>query len=136
MTRSLCVLALIAACSSKPSPPTTPTAPPVWQSGEMVGLLARVKILPGKEEALLAALRETAAKVQETEPDTLVYMFFRSKTDPNELVIFEIYKSKDAMDAHNKSATLAALRPKLPELIDMTTFKIEHTDPAVLGFMR
>lgn len=141
MIRILCLLALIAACSKQPAATTTPTTPPtttpaVRSSGEMVGLLARAKILPGKEEGLFALLRETARKVQETEPSTMVYLFFRNQKDARELIIFEVYANKAALDAHNKSATMDALRGKLGEFVDLAALKIEITDTAILGFLR
>ena len=141
MIRILCAIAVIGACSKQPAAttpvaPAEPVAPAPRQAGEMVGLLARATILPGKEEALFAALRETAAKVQETEAGTVVYMFFRNKKNPDELVIFEVYESASALETHGKSATMAALRPKLAELVDMKTLTLEVTDTAVLGFVR
>ncbi|MEJ7596923.1 MAG: putative quinol monooxygenase [Kofleriaceae bacterium] len=139
MIRFLCLITLLAACSKQPAVATTPPPAPVaavMPAGESVGVLARVKMLPGKEEALFALLRETAAAVQETEPDTRAYLFFRNTKDPQELIIFEVYTTKGALDAHNQSAAMTAMRPKLPALVDVSTLKIEVTDTAVLGFLR
>lgn len=142
MIRILFSLVVIGACAKTQPATTTPAtpapavAPAPRQAGEMVGLLARAKILPGKEEELFAALRETAAKVQDTEPGTVVYMFFRNKKDPQELIIFEVYESASALETHGKSAAMAALRPKLGGLVDMATLSLEVTDTSVLGFVR
>ena len=102
----------------------------------MTGILARFKIQPGKEDAAFALFRDTAAKVQAAEPGTLVYLFFRTKTDPQEIVVFEVYADADARKTHNTSEIMKATHAKLPEVIDMQSIKLEGLDSSVIGFER
>src|SRR5690348_898477 len=105
-SRALLIVTLLAAACRAPSPapPSAATPPPaslpVRDAGGMTGVIARFKALPGKEEAALAMFREYTAQVKETEPGTLVYVFFRGRTDPQEIVILEIYADADARKAH------------------------------------
>lgn len=140
---TLFAFVMIAACktaapatSTTPAPAPIAAAPTVRAAGEMVGVLARFKMLPGKEDEATALFRETAAKVQEASPGVLTYLFLRNKKDPQEIVVIEIYEDAAARDAHINSQIMTEARPKLGALIDTTTLKIEHLDGSFLGFDR
>jgi quinol monooxygenase YgiN len=117
--------------------PTSPAASrPVRDAGGMVGVVARFKALPGKEEAALAMFREFTAGVKETEPGTLVYVFLRGRTDPQEIIVLEIYADADGRKAHAESPAITAAKARLPGLVDMASFKVEPIDDAHFGFIR
>ena len=132
------VTLLAAACRAPASAAMPPPAAsrPVRDAGGMAGVVARFKALPGKEEAALAMFREYTAQVKETEPGTLVYVFFRGRTDPQEIIILEIYADADARKEHAESSAITAAKARLPGLVDMTTFKAEPIDGALLGYVR
>lgn len=74
----------------------------------MYQLTGKWTILPGNEEKVTKALKQLALDVQKNEPGTLLYIIhtpnFEEKSAPmppaGEIVFFEIYKDKDAFNAH------------------------------------
>lgn len=141
---TLFALAFVAACKSAaptaattPAPePATAPAPAVRAAGDMVGVLARFKFLPGKEDEAMALFQDTASKVQAASPGVLTYLFLRNKKDPQEVVVVELYADAAARDAHINSQIMTEARPKLGALIDTSTLKIEHLDGSFIGFDR
>ncbi|MFZ4071734.1 MAG: putative quinol monooxygenase [Caulobacterales bacterium] len=81
----------------------------------MLGVVARIKVKPGQEDAFLRAIGALRDAVKAQEPDTVTYDCFRSRTNPQEFVMLEVYRSQAALDAHQKAphflAAGAALMP-------------------------
>ena len=102
----------------------------------MVGILTRFKVLPGKEADALAFLRDVASQVEADEPGTYAYTFFKTRNDPQEIVVFEIFASADARSAHTQGPIVAAAKSKLKDLADMSTFKSEALEEPISGFLR
>lgn len=79
----------------------------------MIGVVARLPVKPGEEENFKGAMRELMAGVRANEPGNKVYQCFRSRTDPAEFVVLEIYDDQAALDAHGQSVHFRAAGPVL-----------------------
>ena len=84
----------------------------------MVVISAVLKVKAGKEETLVEEMKALAKAVKENEPDTLDYVLHRSQKDPLTFMIYEKYKSGQAVQAHMTSAHFQAAAKKFPELLD------------------
>ncbi|KAJ5152962.1 uncharacterized protein N7482_009440 [Penicillium canariense] len=71
---------------------------------------------PEKFDELAALITELTKKVQEHEPDTLVYYAIKVH-DKNEIVIIERYKNQAAVQAHMKSPYFREFASQLPALM-------------------
>jgi quinol monooxygenase YgiN len=84
----------------------------------MLGVVARIKVKPGQEEAFVGAMNGLIAAVKANEPETTVYECFRSRTNPQEFVMLEVYASQAALDAHQKTPHFMAAGAKLMPTFD------------------
>ncbi len=102
----------------------------------MIAFVARVRIVPGREEAALARAGEMVQAVRDKEPGALVYMAYRSHNDLGELVFFELYTDKAAREAHDKTPHFAELLEDFGEVFDDDFgVQVENLAP-VAGFSR
>ncbi len=83
----------------------------------MIVICAQMRAKAGKEDELIAIMQELSSAVEKNEPDTLVYTFHRSKRDPNLFMVYEKYKTGEAMQAHMTSAHFQESAAKLGELM-------------------
>ena len=75
-----------------------------------ISQIVKFKLNPDNEEAAIAALQALTKGVEENEPGVLAYIAHRSKTDPSEVVFFEVYKDAAAVQAHNGTPHMNAMR--------------------------
>src|SRR4026209_609598 len=75
-------------------------------------VVAKIRALKGKGDALAALLAEQAAVVRKAEPGCLVYRPHRSKKDPDLFIFYEQYKDDAAFDLHRKAPHLASYRER------------------------
>ncbi len=101
----------------------------------VVTVIARLKMLPGKEDQALEHCRQMATAVEANEPKTLGYFCHRSRQDPSEVVFFETYADRDALQAHGQTPHMGEFRARLGELFDLTQVKIEQME-RLGGFAR
>ena len=73
-------------------------------------VVARLRAVKGKGDALAALLSEQAGVVRNAEPGCLVYRVHRSTTDPELLLFYEMYVDEAAFELHRKAPYLAAYR--------------------------
>jgi quinol monooxygenase YgiN len=81
-----------------------------------VGVIAYIKVREGKGAQFEETFSYQAAQVRENEPGNLLYRLFRSRTDPNEYAVMEIYRDDSALKAHAEGTHLAATRSLMPAL--------------------
>ncbi|MBI1885103.1 MAG: antibiotic biosynthesis monooxygenase [Chloroflexi bacterium] len=101
----------------------------------MVTILARFKVQPGKEAEAEQALREMAGAVEANEPGALAYVFHRSRSDPAEVTVFEVYADDGAFSTHGTSAHMTKLRSAFGSVFDPGSVKIERLE-RFAGFIR
>lgn len=77
---------------------------------ETITQLAKFGYKPEKKDVAAEALAGLAKKVEENEPDVLAYIPHLNEKD-NEVVFFEVYKDKAAMDNHSKMPYMRDLGP-------------------------
>lgn len=82
-----------------------------------VGIIATLKIKPGKEAEFEAVFKDLAAQVKQNEPGCLLYDLFKSK-DASTYVVMEQYASGEALAAHGKTSHYMAAGPKLGAVLD------------------
>ncbi|CAL5866521.1 uncharacterized protein PFLUO_LOCUS730 [Penicillium psychrofluorescens] len=70
-----------------------------------------------KVDEVIALVTEVVRKVQENEPDTLLYYAFRVQ-DKNEIVVVERYKNQAAVKTHVQSSYFKEFAAKLGPLAD------------------
>ena len=83
-----------------------------------LAVVARLKVRAGSEAAAEAAFRRHVEYVRREEPDTLEYVFHRSRKDATTFVFYERYADAAAFDRHGKSAAMQALFRELTPILD------------------
>jgi quinol monooxygenase YgiN len=101
----------------------------------MVTLIVRFQVQEGKEPAAIAAMEKMATAVQASEPGALAYTFNRSKMNPREFYIYELYKDAEALTEHNKTEHMRDLQIAFAGFMDRSSFKVEMLEQAA-GFIR
>ena len=79
----------------------------------MKGIVASFTINAGMEAEFEALLTDFVNTVKANEPGTLVYQLFKDSEAPLTYHMMEQYRDAEAMDAHGKTAHMAALLPKI-----------------------
>ncbi|CAG1005037.1 hypothetical protein BURK1_03166 [Burkholderiales bacterium] len=75
-------------------------------------IIAEIRALPGKGDALEAFFPEQLAAVATSEPGCLAYRVHRSTTDPDQFVFYETYVDEAAFEIHQRSPVIAAFRQR------------------------
>ena len=83
----------------------------------MIVICAKLQARPGKEEELISEMKALVDAVKKNEPDTMEYTFHRSRSDPRQFLVYEKYKSNEAMQAHMSSAHFQEAGKKLGGLV-------------------
>lgn len=76
----------------------------------MLTMVIRTQIQKGKEAAFEAAAAEQVAKVQRTEPGTILYTLLRNPNQPGEYLWIEAYQDEAALAAH-RDESIKSWRP-------------------------
>ena len=63
-------------------------------------IVATIKTAPGKRDEYLKHLRAHAERCCATEPGTLQFEILMPHDQPDTLMLYELYASKEAFDAH------------------------------------
>ena len=69
----------------------------------MIVQVAWYRAKSGQADAIVAAMREAAARARE-EPGCLMYLFHQSIDDPQDFLLYEQYVDELALDAHLQTA--------------------------------
>jgi len=83
-----------------------------------IGIIATLKIKPGKETEFEGVFRDLQGQVAAHEPGCLLYEVFKSRSQPSTYVVMEKYKSQADLDAHRGTPHMAAAGPKLGATLD------------------
>ena len=67
------------------------------------GIIATIKIQPGKNAEFEAAFGELQAATKANEPGCLQYDLFKSQAEPETYYVFEQYADADAVAAHRNA---------------------------------
>jgi len=101
----------------------------------MQSIVARFKIITGKEAEAEEAMKKMASSVEANETGALAYIFHRNLKDPAEITVFEVYKDDAASAAHVGSEHMGTFRTHFGSLFDPATVKIDRME-RVAGFNR
>jgi quinol monooxygenase YgiN len=83
-----------------------------------IGIVATLKVKPGKEAEFEAVFRELQEAVKKSEPGALQYEVFKSKANASTYIVMEQYKSEADLAAHRTTPHMAAAGPKLGAVLD------------------
>jgi quinol monooxygenase YgiN len=83
-----------------------------------IGIVATLKVKPGKETEFEGVFRDLQGQVAKNEPGCLLYEVFKSRNQPSTYVVMEKYKSQADLDAHRATPHMAAAGPKLGATLD------------------
>ena len=72
--------------------------------GEGLALVVRFYLKPGCDQDFDRLVAETASKISELEPGTLVYVSHTPEGEPNQRVFYELYRDREAFGAHEAQA--------------------------------
>ncbi len=79
--------------------------------------LVFVRAQAGKAAKLEEALKELALKARQ-EAGSLVYEVHQSASEPDEYLVYEMWRSKADLDAHMIAAAVQAFLGQVPEFVD------------------
>ena len=82
-----------------------------------IGVVAILRIKPGREQEFEAIFGELAEKVRANEPGSQLYKLFRSQTEKSTYVAMEICADAEALKIHQQSDHVRAVMPKLEVLL-------------------
>lgn len=86
--------------------------------------VAQFTILPGKEAEAEAAIKKVVEGVDKNEPGALAYFWHRNKKDPMQILVFEIWKDDDAVEAHRGTPYLTEFQSLFGTVFDQASVKL------------
>jgi len=84
----------------------------------VVVIIAKLKALPGKEEALAGVCLDLAREVRQKEKECLMYIPHVSVGNPGEVVFIEKYASREALDYHRQTSHFKEASILLKDILD------------------
>jgi quinol monooxygenase YgiN len=93
--------------------------------------IAELEIDPARLDSYKAALREEIAASIRVEPGVLALYAVSVKDYPNQIRLFEIYRSPDAYKAHLQSAHFKKYKSETAGMVK--SLKLIETEPLLLG---
>jgi quinol monooxygenase YgiN len=91
-------------------------------------ITAEFRIIEGKEAEAEAAIKAVVASVEANEPGTLKYIWHRGVKDPNQVLVFEIYRDDAAREQHRGTPYLKEFQALFGTVFDPATTKITRLD--------
>lgn len=79
----------------------------------MIGVIAKMTVADGKQEAFETAAKELEAQVQASEPGCTTYVLYKEKGSETDYVFMEQYVSGDALKAHGQTDYFKAAFDKM-----------------------
>lgn len=79
----------------------------------MIGVIATLRVQPGKADEFERVFAELAGSVRSNEPGNIAYQLCRSRTEPGTYKVLELYKDEEALKAHGASEHFKAAGPSL-----------------------
>lgn len=101
----------------------------------MITIIARFRMLPGKEVEATEALKKMAAAVEAEEPGALVYIVNRGRVNPLEICVYEVYRDSEAAEAHRRTPHMREMQAAFAETMDRASFSVETLEQ-IAGFVR
>jgi quinol monooxygenase YgiN len=83
----------------------------------MLGVVATLKVKPGREREFEAVAKELVAKVNANEPGCKLYALHHGEA-PGTYVFMERYVDQAAVDAHRATEHFKALGPRMGEYME------------------
>ena len=77
-----------------------------------IGIVATMKIQDGKNAEFEAFFTELAKQVRANEPGNIAYQLTKSRKDPQEYKVLELYTDQDAVTVHGQTDYFKAAGPK------------------------
>ncbi|WP_430420440.1 putative quinol monooxygenase [Phenylobacterium sp.] len=77
-----------------------------------IGIVATMKIQEGKNAEFEAFFTELAKQVRANEPGNIAYQLTKSRKDPQEYKVLELYTDQDAVTVHGQTDYFKAAGPK------------------------
>jgi autoinducer 2-degrading protein len=81
-------------------------------------VVAKLKVKPGQEDALVAGMRKMIAHVTANEPGTQTYVLYRSQRDPSQFLVYEVYADQAAFALHGSSEPMREFFALAGSLLD------------------
>ena len=79
----------------------------------MIGICAQFTCQAGKNAEFEALLSEFVTTVKANEPGAVVYQLCKNEKTSDQYFMIELYANQEALDAHGKTAHMAALIGKI-----------------------
>lgn len=79
----------------------------------MIGVIATLRVQPGKADEFERVFAELAASVRSSEPGNIAYQLCRSRSEPGTYKVLELYADEEALKAHGTSEHFKAAGPGL-----------------------
>lgn len=83
----------------------------------MIGVIAKMKIMDGKQQEFENVFQDLAARIRANEPGNKVYQLCKSRSDATQYVVLEIYESDEALAQHTASEHMRSAGPKLAAVL-------------------
>lgn len=81
-----------------------------------LAIVATIKVVPGKRDEYLTHLRAHAERCLSGEPGTLQFDILLPHDDPDAVMLYEVYASTEAFQAHWTGASMARIREDAKDL--------------------
>lgn len=100
------------------------------QVAEPFGLVVRFTVREGLEDTFDRLVSETIQRVRREEPDTLVYACHQVQGAPQQRIFYELYRDRDAFDAHEGQDYIRAFLEEREPLLRSTEVDVLTLDQA------
>lgn len=92
-------------------------------------IVATIKTAPGKRDEYLVHLRAHAQRCRSTEPGTLQFEILVPHDQADTLMLYELYASKEAFDAHWNGPSIQQTRKDTAGLlVSLTGVRCDHVE--------
>ena len=85
-----------------------------------IGVIARLKVQPGKNEEFEGIFAELEAAVRANEPGNNFYSLHKSRADENDYIVLEQYADQDALNAHGQTDQ----RPQQVQITPVNSYEV------------
>lgn len=103
-----------------------------WRENSVIVIAGHLRVKPERrDEWMEAAL--AMSRASQAEDGCVTYRFYADLEDPNLILLFEVWESEAALEAHFKTDHIAEYRSKIADLVaapsKLTRYEVSSSQP-------